>query len=56
MVARWTWPSEAAAIGTASKLAKAFDMRTPSSEVMICSTSSKEKGSTLSWSRESACM
>jgi len=37
--ARWTWPSEAAAIGSVSKRENALEILTPSSAITTSSTS-----------------
>ncbi len=55
-VARCTCPSEAAARGFSSNVAKAFDSRTPRSASMIACTSGNGNGLTLSCSRVSASM
>ncbi len=51
---RWTWPREAAAIGSALKDSKRRSPGLPSSSVTIWWASSESKGSTWSWRRASA--
>jgi hypothetical protein len=51
VIARCTWPIEAAAIGSGSQVAKARSGGWPSSSVMTCAASSGLIGGTLSCSR-----